>query len=173
MKKLTSIICLLFIVSLFGCAAEIDPITGKRKNYENNPETKAKEYRDKGGGILNTFKSNNSNSFEFATSNILWRATLNSLDFLPLQTVDYSGGIILTDWYSSDNSNESIKIRVKFNSSTLAVSSIEVISHKKVCNNLNSCKIVKLDNSFNNQIKNKIIEQAKVLKIQEEKKKIN
>ena len=33
----------------------------------------------------------------------MWRASLEILDFLPFSTVDYSGGMIITDWYSDDN----------------------------------------------------------------------
>ncbi len=34
---------------------------------------------------------------------LLWRASLEILDFIPLTTVDYSGGIIITDWYNDKN----------------------------------------------------------------------
>ena len=50
-------------------------------------------------------------NFEFSTSNPMWRASLEILDFY-LSTVDYSGGMIVTDWYSENRSNESIKITV-------------------------------------------------------------
>ena len=57
-------------------------------------------------------------NYEFSTSNPMWRASLETLDFLPLTTVDYSGGMIITDWYSDNNSqSESIKISVRFLSS--------------------------------------------------------
>jgi hypothetical protein len=38
-----------------------------------------------------------------ASSNPMWRASLEILDFLPLTTVDYSGGVIITDWYNEYN----------------------------------------------------------------------
>ena len=54
-------------------------------------------------------------SFEFATANELWRASLDVIDFMPLTSVNYSGGVIITDWYSDQgNTNESIKITIKF-----------------------------------------------------------
>ena len=56
-----------------------------------------------------------SGEFEFASSNPLWRASLDIIDFMPLATANYSGGIIVTDWYSDDvNSNESIKLSIRF-----------------------------------------------------------
>jgi len=54
------------------------------------------------GSILGKVGSTN---YEFSTSNPMWRASLETLDFLPLTTVDYSGGIIITDWYS-ENDND-------------------------------------------------------------------
>ena len=42
-------------------------------------------------------------TYEFSTSNPMWRASLEVLDFIPLSTVDYSGGMIITDWYSEDS----------------------------------------------------------------------
>jgi hypothetical protein len=171
LKKLALIATIIIVT---GCTKdEIDPRTGQKKVYELNPQEKAKAYRDAGGGIFNTSRNKSSNNFEFSTSNILWRASLKSLDFLPLQNVDYSGGVIITDWYtSSDNfSNESIKIKIRFLSNDLAVSSIEVTSHKKICDKDGACKIVLLNNSFNDQIKEKIITQARSIKILEDKKK--
>ena len=35
----------------------------------------------------------------------MWRASLEILDFLPLTTVDYSGGMIITDWYTDNHGN--------------------------------------------------------------------
>ena len=65
----------------------------------------------------------------------MWRASLETLDFLPLTTVDYSGGMIITDWYSeNNNNNESIKITVRFLSNEIRSDSLKLIVHKKNCN---------------------------------------
>ena len=70
----------------------------------------------------------------------MWRASLETLDFLPLTTVDYSGGVIITDWYSENNSNqESIKITIRFLSNEIRSDSMKIILHKKVCNNDLKC----------------------------------
>ena len=73
-----------------------------------------------------------STNYEFSTSNPLWRASLEIIDFMPLATVDYSGGIIITDWYSDTaNSDESIKITVRFLSNTVQSNSLKIIVHNK------------------------------------------
>ena len=66
----------------------------------------------------------------------MWRASLETLDFLPLTTVDYSGGMIITDWYSDDTNNlKSIKITVRFLSNEIRTDSLKIIVHQKNCSN--------------------------------------
>ena len=105
-KKVFILIVFLAFIFSFGCAKRIDPVTGEVERIEVDPHKKAREFADKGGGIFGdinrTGKSSGGGSFEFASSNVLWRATLKSLDFLPLLNVDYAGGVIVYDWYSED-----------------------------------------------------------------------
>ena len=64
---------------------------------------------------MNFFVVKKGGVFDFASSNELWRASLDVIDFMPLASVNYSGGIIITDWYSENqNPNESIKISIRF-----------------------------------------------------------
>ena len=98
----------------------------------------------------------------------MWRASLKTLDFIPLNNTDYSGGVIVTDWYGNDE--EQIKISIRFLSSELSSTAIKVIAHKKVCK-LNNCKTEPANELFNDEIKNKILAEARNLKVEEEKKK--
>ena len=103
---------------------------------------------------------------------MLWRATLKSLDFLPLVNADYSGGVIIYDWYSNENSNEQIKVTVRFLNNQLRSDSINIIAHKKICEeNLIKCKTIKLNDKFNSEIKETILTSARALRIEEEKSK--
>jgi len=166
------IICL---VALTSCAKEEQVteengnIITKKKRIEPNVLKRAESARDKGGGIFNN-AMNRQTTFDFATSNVLWRATLESIDFIPLNNVDYSGGVIVSDWYSVENSNDSIKLTVRFLSSDVKASSVKVINHKKICKNDN-CKIIKGDNNLNTKIKKNILKLARELKIKDEQKK--
>ena len=167
-----TLIIFLFIFPI-SCAKDKDAKDQvvKKKRIEPNVDERMRAARDKGGGIFSSSRMNKNNTFEFSTSNVLWRASLESLKSIPLSNVDYSGGVILTDWYSSDlTANESIKIKIQFNSNELSASSIEVISHKKVCKNY-ACTINQLNNSFNLKIKSTILEKAKYLEIQKENEK--
>ena len=116
-------------------------------------------------------KEKNTN-FEFSTSNVLWRASLKTLDFIPLATLDYSGGIIITDWYSDEKSNkEQIKIQIRFVSTELRSDSVQVTSYKKICEINNVCTNAKGNESFNREIKDLIVSNARQIKIEESKKK--
>jgi hypothetical protein len=164
---------ILILLAILSCTKS-DPVTGESKIPEPSVEKRAREFADKGGGIfgdINNKKSGGSTSVDFATSNVLWRATLKSLDFLPLLNVDYAGGIILYDWYSEDlNSREQIKVTVRFLNNELRSDSIDVIVHKKNCESFENCRTIKLQNNFSSQLKDNILSVARLIKIEEAKK---
>ena len=168
--KISIILSLFF---LFACAKK-DPTTGEVIRMEPNPDKKAREFADKGGGIFGDInkigKGSGGGNFEFASSNVLWRATLKSLDFLPLINADYSGGIIIYDWYSQTNTKEQIKISVQFLNNELRSDSIKITAHKKICETAERCSNSTLDQNFANSIKDSIIASARTLKIEEAKK---
>lgn len=171
-------IVVLMVVSIFlaisSCKTsnkteEVDKNSTK-KIYEPNLDKRVKAYqgqlydkvreKDKGGG----------GSFDFAISNIMWRASLLTLKDIPLVSVDYGAGIIITDWYSY-GTRESIKININFNSNVVAVSSIDVTAFKKTCNDKNECTISKTNDSFTKSIKDNIVNKIREIKNQELNKK--
>jgi len=98
-------------------------------------------------------------NFQFASSNPMWRASLNKLSFVPLNVVDYSGGVIITDWYG-DNSGDEIKITIRFLSNEIRSDALKVIIHKRNCKSLNNCLITEVNNSTNNEIRLAILKEA-------------
>lgn len=157
----------------FNCA-KVDPVTGEKILIDPNPSSKAKKAVEEGGGIFgNIMKGGKpeTNAVSFSNSNVLWKATLKSLEFLPLSNTDYRGGVIIYDWYSGwDNSNEQIKITIKFLSDELRSDSIEVLAHKRFCDSSNKCSNLNVDRKFIDEIKNTIIVYARNIKIEETKK---
>ena len=169
-KKINYIGIFCIFIFILQCA-KVDPITGEKIIIEPNTTEKAREAAKKGGGLFgDIMNKNTSNTFEFSTSNVLWRATLNTLDFLPIVNADYSGGIIIYDWFSEKTDNRSIKLSVRFLSNELKSSSIVIAGHKKVCDDMGKCFIEKLDNKFTNEIKETIITMARQTKIEDSKK---
>ena len=143
---LKHLILIIFISCLtFSCIKfeKSEPISGPEKARKNIEE-------GRGVSIGNAMKGlKRGTTYEFSTANPMWRASLETLDFLPLTTVDYSGGIIITDWYydSSSNSDESIKIAIRFLSNDIRSESLKVTVHQRICKVSNNCKIKLLDNS--------------------------
>ena len=163
---------LLISILLTKCVSNQDPVTGERERIEPNINQRAKDYVDKGGGLMGMIgKSNENTNFKFSTSNVLWRATLKSLHFLPLMNADYTGGVIIYDWYSqTNNPKDQIKISVQFLSDELRSDSIIITAHKKICDNAERCSNSTLDQNFANSIKDSILASARTLKIEEAKK---
>ena len=100
-------------------------------------------------------------AFQFASSNPMWRATLEILDFLPLSNVDYSGGIITTDWYNEGtSSNEAIKITIRFLSNEVRADGLKVIIHKKKCGIQQACTVKKVSSALENELQVAILKKA-------------
>jgi len=170
--RIFSIFLTFFLISC--SSAPTDPVTGERKIYELDEKKRIRDNIEKGGGIFGDIgKSSKETTFSFGTSNVLWRATLKSLDFMPLASIDYSGGVLVTDWYSENaNPQEKIKIMVRFLSNELRTDSVVVIGHKMNCNAQGVCSTTILNDKFNESIKDTIINTARLIKIDDEKKKV-
>ena len=155
MKKiLLSITIFLFITS---CG--IYRPTDARKVPVNANE-RVKKNLEEGRGFRISGLGKRGGDFMFSSANPLWRASMDKLSFAPLSVVDYGGGIIITDWFSDGDSNEEIKIAVRFLSNDIRSDAIKVMIHKKKCETFNNCKINQIENATNNEIKLAILKQA-------------
>jgi hypothetical protein len=110
-------------------------------------------------------------NFEFASSNELWRASLDVLDFMPLTSANYSGGVIITDWYSEQgNADESIKITIRFLSNEIRSDAIDVDVFYKKCVTVNNCKINKQEGQLKKELTKQILAKATIYKKQSQDK---
>ena len=141
------------------------PLSGKEKARRNIEEGRGTSL----GGLVRGGKTN----YEFSTSNPMWRASLETLDFLPLSNVDYSGGVIITDWYNDSSSNsEQIKITLRFLSNEIRSDSIKIIIHKKKCSDANNCYVNVINNSkINSELLVTIIKKAALFEKEQKKNK--
>ena len=172
LKNLFFLSFLIIILSSCKSNEKKDGITGNQEKFEPSADVRAREFADKNPITLFKDSKDKNTNFEFGTSNVLWRASLKTLDFIPLATVDYSGGIIITDWYSEGKLNkEQIKIQIRFVSTELRSESIQVISYKKICETNNECINLAGNENFNREIKDLIVNTARQIKIEENKKK--
>ena len=126
---------------------------------------------EEGRGFRIMGGNNGGTTYSFATANPLWRATLDSLDFMPLVSANYSGGIVVTDWYTENSTpQESIKISVRFLTNEIRSDALDVnIFYKECSKNLTNCKVSQKDNELVSEITLSILKKAS----QYEKERIN
>ena len=149
----------------------------KRSDVKDNPindaDKRTKNINEGRGFTLGGLGKKGSGNFEFASSNEMWRATIETLDFVPLSSADYGGGIIISDWYSNEeDSLESYKITVVFLSNEIRADGLDVKIHKKKCSNNFSCKVVEQTTSLNTEIKLAILKKAAKIKNDSIRKKV-
>jgi hypothetical protein len=132
-----------------------------RKNPTNSNERIQKNMETGKGFRVGNIGKGGSGEFMFASSNPLWRASIDKLSFAPLINVDYAGGIIVTDWFSDGGSNEQIKITIHFLSNEVRSDALDVIIHKKTCEQAtNNCKVQIIDSNLNAEIRMAILKKA-------------
>ena len=157
---------------LNGCNGKL-PGADARK-YDPDPKKRVKKNLEEGKGFrLNDMTGKMKGGvFDFASSNELWRASLDTIDFMPLASVNYSGGIIITDWYSTDqSSNESIKISIRFLTNEVRADALAIKVFSKKCLAQSNCVISEKTGNLNTELKEKILKIAATYKIQNESKK--
>jgi hypothetical protein len=162
MYKLITIKKLFFWILLAGILNSCGGFkySDARKNPTNSDE-RIKKNMETGKGFRLGSIGKSGGEFMFASSNPLWRASIDRLSFAPLNNVDYAGGIIVTDWFGSENqTNESIKITIRFLSNEIRSDALNVIIHKKICDDSNKCTIVMVKNNLNDEIKFAILKKA-------------
>ncbi len=159
------IACFILFSSLTSCGGfkKVDT----RKVPISGPE-RAKQNVKEGRGItLGKAMNRGSTNYEFSTSNPMWRATLDVLDFLPLSTVDYSGGVIISDWYTDNsNKNQALKITVRFLSNTIKTNSIKVTVHSKKCSVNQTCNVEIFKSRIQEELVASILREATILEKQ-------
>ena len=147
---------------LSGCNGKLG---GDARKFPDDPKLRIKKNMEEGRGfrINDTFKSPRGGVFEFASSNELWRASLDIIDFMPLTSVNYSGGIIITDWYSTDqSSNESIKISIRFLSNEIRADALDIKVFNKKCLTETNCVISEKSGNIKIELKQKILKTAAI-----------
>ena len=171
----------IFILSIFACCMFLYSCNpGDARKIPPRAEDRVKQNIEEGRGFrLGTLGGEKkSGEFDFASSNELWRASLDTLEFMPLALANYGGGIIVTDWYSDGSSeNESVKISIRFLSNEVRSDALTIKVFYKNCSMNNNCKVVDKSAELSNELKKKILSKAaiyeKLAKTKNKKKYIN
>lgn len=162
MKKILLYTAILLFITSCGIYRPTDA-----RKVPVNANERVKKNMEEGRGFRIAGMGKRGGDFMFSSANPLWRASMDKLSFAPLSVVDYGGGIIITDWFSDGDSNEQIKIAVRFLSNEIRSDAIKIMIHKKKCESFNNCKISSIENTTNNEIKLAILKNAAQLKQQD------
>ena len=163
--KILTIFLSIFLLNSCGIYKPVDA-----KKFPPQPELRVKKNIEEGRGfrLMEGFGGNKKGGkFEFANANPLWRASLDIIDFMPLLSVDYGGGIIITDWYGEENENDSIKISIQFLSNEIRSDALSIKVFKKSCSSLSNCKVIASKSKINEELRVAILKRAAQYKTQD------
>ena len=160
-KKIALLLVSLVILGFLQSCGIYKPVDARKVSPNSKERVKKNLEEGKGISFGKLMKGGAGTNYQFASSNPMWRATLEILDFLPLANVDYSGGIITTDWYNEGTSlDESIKITVRFLTNEIRSDGLRIIVHKKRCNVDQNCKITKISSTLEQELQVAILKKA-------------
>ena len=166
--SLTGLIILIFL----GSCGIWDPADARKVPSNSKERVKKNLEEGKGFSLKGMVGGQGGTSYSFASSNPMWRAALEILDFLPLANVDYSGGIITTDWYNEGTASEdSIKITVRFLTNEIRSDGIRIIVHKKRCSIQNKCTVKKISSALEHELQVAILKKAVIFEKEFNKRK--
>ena len=174
MKFIKLLLVLKLIILLNSCG----PLAYKKTDarvVSYDPKKRVEKNLGEGKGFrLFDSETRSGTTYEFASSNELWRATLDTIDFMPLTTANYSRGIIVTDWYSDNqNLNENLKITVRFLTNEIRSDALDLKIFYRNCNSSNQCKVTEKKGNLVKELKKEILKKATIYQQQAKIKKDN
>ena len=132
------------------------------KDYPPDPRERVRKNIEEGRGIRIFGEQKKGGTFDFASSNPLWRASLDTISFLPLISANYSGGIIISDWYTGGNENEAIKITIRFLTNEVRADALDIKVFQKKCGVQSNCRISENNGQIVNDLKKNILKKAAI-----------
>ena len=164
--KILSILLIVFFVSACGKG-------GDARKIEPNVKDRQKQNIEEGRGFRlgSAIIGKRGGEFDFASSNELWRASLDTLEFMPLALANYSGGIIVTDWYSDGSNEESVKISIRFLSNEIRSDALSIKVFYKNCSLNETCQVTDRSSSLSDDLEKKILNKAAVYRESSKEKK--
>ncbi len=162
------ILLLLISFSFSACGGKLG---SDARKVSPDPKERVKKNLEEGRGfrLNNLTKGQGGTTYEFASSNELWRASLDTIDFMPLTTANYNGGIIVTDWYSEDQKvGESVKITIRFLSNEVRSDALDIKIFYKKCKTVLDCEISEPQGELKNELTRSILKKAAIYKKQKD-----
>ena len=173
LSKLLKIIILILAMPVFlsSCKSPDGKFKlpgGDARKFPADPAKRVEQNLKEGRGfkLNDAFTGPKTGVFDFASSNELWRASLDTIDFMPLLSVNYSGGIIVTDWYSDEQSasGESVKISIRFLTNEVRSDALDIKVFSRKCNNVSNCIVKEINDELAPELKKQILKKATLYK---------
>ena len=166
-----SLFCIFLILVLNSCNGKIPGADARKVSYDPKERVKKNLEEGKGFRIDEAFGGSKSGTFDFASSDELWRASLDIISFMPLASANYSGGILITDWYSdNENSDESIKITIRFLTNEIRSDALDIKIFYKKCKAVVNCRITEQKGNLQTELQKEILKKAAIYKKQSKDK---
>ena len=166
-KKIAFLI--VFTITLNSCGGKLPGADATK--YPPDPKERVKKNLEEGRGFrLSEMGKTNGGTFDFASSNELWRASLDTIDFMPLTSANYSGGIIITDWYSEQQNNEAIKINIRFLSNEIRTDSLDIKIYYRKCDASFNCSTSIREGNLKKELMKEILKTATIYEKQNKDK---
>ena len=170
-SNIFKIVLVVFIGVLLNSCGPFKPAPSDARKVSPNAEERVRQNIEEGKGFRLMGGAKKGGTFDFASSNELWRASLDTIDFMPLISANYSGGIIITDWYSDGKAaGESVKVSIRFLTNEIRVDALDIKVFMKKCKNLNDCRVSESKGVLVTELKKKILRQASIYKAENKKK---
>jgi len=165
------VVAAIFGIALLNSCAALKPAPSDARKVSPNVEERVRANIEEGRGFRLMGGEKKGGTFDFASSNELWRASLDTIDFMPLISANYSGGIIITDWYSDGKAaGESVKVSIRFLTNEIRTDALDIKVFMKKCKNLNDCRVSESKGVLVTELKKKILRQASIYKAENKKK---
>ena len=162
-KIKVAVFCIVLSIILSACNGKLPGADARKVSYDPRERVKKNLEEGRGFRLDDAFSNKNSGNFEFASSNALWRASLDIIDFIPIATANYSGGILITDWYSeNDKINESIKISIRFLTNEVRSDALDIKVFYKKCVTVENCTISQKKGNLRKELTKEILKKAAI-----------
>ena len=171
MNRIKVVVAIILGITLLNSCAALKPAPSDARKVSPNVEERVRANIEGGKGFRLMGGGKKGGTFDFASSNELWRASLDTIDFMPLISANYSGGIIITDWYSDGKAvGDSIKVSIRFLTNEIRSDALDIKVFMKKCKSLNNCIVSETKGVLISELKKKILKQASIYKVENEKK---
>ncbi len=158
-------ICVVAALALSACSMFRGDDSGQSRADDNAGRGGGVTLGGGGGGGGNDGGGRRRGDAGIGVNAYLWRASLDTLNFMPLTSADPFGGIIITDWYSAPTTpNERFKATVYILDTRLRADALNVSIFRQVNTN-GSWSDATVDPDTEVQIENAILQRARELRL--------